>query len=145
MILHLVHGGQEPIELHIHDGATVSISPDATGQKPQATNYMGGTRPVPRLVTLALVGVFGMAIGNTFLPRLGGSPSRVPALAPPALATTQAVPEPLPRADPPPQRLALPSDVPPAITRQLAQPPIVMPAPAQARAPAGGGAFGLEN
>lgn len=157
MILHLTTGGSEPIELHIHDGATLSINPAVPNQKPQATNYMSGTRPIPRLVTHALVGVFGMAIGNTLLPRLTGGPSRVaglappalPSLAPPALAALPVMPgsilQPNPRPDDALQLQAASLDVPAALTRQLAQQPTITPTPAQPRTGAGESAFGLEN
>lgn len=157
MILHLSQGGTKPIELHIRDGATLFINPAAPTQKPQATNSMGGPGPAPRLVALALAAVFGVAVGNIVIPHLAGGPSRVADLSPPqiarlpppALAALPIMPgsiaRSLPRLDEPPQLEATPADIPAAVTRQLAEQPIVIPAPAQPRTGAGGSAFGLEN
>ena len=151
MILHLSSAGSDPIELHIHDGTEVSIHYPGPGKMAPATNLMGATRLVPRLVALALAGVFGIAIGSAFAPRIFGGPSRVPGLAPPALAAMPVVPSNIPlaphsRVDEAAARPIAPSpDMPEAVTRQLAQPPVVTPAPAQPRSAPSGSAFGLEN
>ena len=157
MILHLSQGGSKPIELHIRDGATLFINPAAPTQKPQAANAVGGLGPVPRLVALGLAAVFGVAIGNIVIPHLAGGPSRVADLTPPrmpSLPTLASAPIPimpgsiarsLPRLDEPSQLEATSADIPATVTRQLAEQPIVIPAPAQPRTGAGGSAFGLEN
>ncbi len=157
MMLHLTSGGSEPIELHIRDSATLFINPAAPNKKPQMTNALGGLGPAPRLVALALTAVFGVAVGNIVLPHLVGEPSRVadlmptrtPRLLPPALAPLPIMPggitRSLPRLDEPPQLEATSADIPATVTRQLAEQPIVIPAPAQPRTGAGGSAFGLEN
>ncbi len=157
MILHLFQGGSEPIELHIRDGATLFINPAAPILKPQMTNPTGGLGPAPRLFALALAAVFGVAVGNVVIPHLTGEPSRVadltpprmPSLSPPALAALPIMPGSIarsfPRLDEPPQLEATSADIPATVTRQLAERPIVVPAPAQPRTGAGGSAFGLEN
>ena len=157
MILHLFQGGSEPIELHIRDGATLLINPAAPMLKPQATNATGGFGPVPRLFALGFAAVFGVIFGNIVIPHLTGEPSRVADITPsriaqvppPALAALPIMPgsiaRSLPRLDEPPQLEATSADIPATVTRQLAERPIVVPAPAQPRTGAGGSAFGLEN
>ncbi len=157
MILHLSQGGSKPIELHIHDDATLFINPAIPNQKLLATNAVGGSRPVPRLVAFGLAAMFGVAIGNVVIPHLAGEPSRVTDLTPsrvgrvppPALAAFPIMPgsiaRSLPRLDEPPLLEATSADIPATVTRQLAEQPIVIPGPAQPRTGAGSSAFGLEN
>ncbi len=157
MILHLSQGGSEPIELHIRDSATLFINPATPTQKTLATNAAGGLGPAPRLVALALAALFGVAIGNIVIPHLTGglsrvadlTPTRISRLPPPALSPLPIMPgsiaQSLPRLDEPPQLEATSADIPATVTRQLAEQPIVIPAPAQRRTGASDSAFGLEN
>jgi hypothetical protein len=141
MILHLSQCGSKPIELHIRDSATLFINPAAPTQKTQTTNAVGSLGPAPRLVALALAGGLSRVADLT--------PTRIPRLPPPALAPLPIMPgsiaRSLPRLDEPPQLEATSADIPATVTRQLAEQPIVIPAPAQPRTGAGGSAFGLEN
>jgi len=159
MILHLSSDGSNSIELHIHDGAQVSVRHANSSPEVPATNLLGGTRPIPRLLLFGLVGVLGAAVGYGLATRVSGAPPRTAALAPPALA---AVPSNSPLslqaqlAELQNRPVPMPDDVPAAFAQHLNQRPAVIPpssAPAAPavpvarnapRSPATGSAFGLE-
>ncbi len=151
MILHLSSAGSEPIELHIHDDAGLSISHANAGQQTAAFSRRGGARQIPGLLTLALVGVVGVAAGFTVAPRVSGGPARVATLAPPARAAMPSIPPNIPLSlnprlnDAAPRPALPPAEMPAAVTQQLAQPPIVTRPPAEPHPAPGLSAFGMEN
>ncbi len=159
MILHLSSDGPSPIELHIHDDAQVSVRHANASPEVPATNLFGGTRPVPRLLMVGLVGMLGATAGYGLATRVPGAPPRTAALAPPALAAAQSN-SPLSLqaqlGELQNRPVPMPDDVPAALAQHLSQRPAVIPpssAPAgpavpsarnASRSPATGSAFGLE-
>lgn len=159
MILHLSSDGPNTIELHVHDDAQVSVRHANPSPGMPATNLLGGTRPLPRLLMLALAGVLGAVAGYGLATRVSSAPPRTAALAPPALA---AVPSSSPLSlqaqlgELQNRPVPMPDDVPAALAQHLNQRPAVIPpssapAPRAApmarnapRSPATGSAFGLE-
>lgn len=155
MILHISSAGSDPIELYIRDGAQLSINNAGVGQTTPGTNILGGTRPIPGALILAMVAIIGIGVGYAFAPISPAGSARVAGLPPSAVAVP-AVPANIPlsprsRVD---DTASLPllqtPDVPTALRRQLGQPPVVVPPlgapPAAPIGPApAGSAFGLEN
>ena len=160
MILHLSPGSGS-IELHIHDDAQVALYQPGDRAALAQADATPVSRSAPRMFMLGLTGVVCLALGYGLAARGSSATARPPApvplarsLAPlpsniPLPPTAVAPPRyegPITTAVPRSRAEAEPADgIPAALTRQLAQAPVVVPPAPPAHPAAGSSAFGLEN